>query len=531
MLVQKGGRIDVLDSEFCANYLTSASAEPCADGICITNAGGHVQCDVAGCLPVCTECADHLPRSPSSAPTVPLYPTVRMGSEKRGLNLRLVATWVIGSWIGCLGTYCVIVVWRRYARKVRMLHHTVCAGATLNVALLPGAERMDEAPPELSPSLRPLLRQGVELVGSSIMNSHALSLAPVFAVEPNESRIVIWSPGMVVAAPMLADPLNLPLSGLPFVNPNDGCLLNRRIRTIFDAPAQHDTAATFMLHLRTSRGFVLLEMRADHLVGSSGPIIVLAGRHVDESLACMMARESSVAASESNLDLNRDADDDHAVSVRFRSVSEVGSDQADDIDEATLIPASCASDSTISELTTPTLSEPSTFGGRSSAISGISSMTMSSVQLTLRPPPSVARRANALSTTDAEDTSPPKYRATQTFEATEPWQLSFAQGDFLQLLNADSGGGWCEVANMNAPGRTGKVPSWIFEPCANNASAASSNGAAAAASAFFVRAASQTARSEEAETGGSAGSAARRVHWLLLMKQLDAVVAKRLDVR
>ena len=143
----------------------------------------------------------------------------------------------------------------------------------------------------------------------------------------------------------------------------------------------------------------------------------------------------------------------------------------------------------------------------------------------------MARRANALSTTDAEDTSPPKYRATQTFEATEPWQLSFAQGDFLQLLNADSGGGWCEVANMNAPGRTGKVPSWIFEPCANNASAASSNGDAAAASAFFVRAASQTARSEEAETGGSAGSAARRVHWLLLMKQLDAVVAKRLDVR
>ena len=195
--------------------------------------------------------------------------------------------------------------------------HTRCGQRT---AIAGGVELRVGEDGETLPGYQPLLRQNeqsIELVGCSVMASYERSLAPIFVVGRNGMRVVTWSPGMVIAAPTLVDPVGTLIVDLPFVNPRDGQRFDQNLRRIFEAPAEHDNTQTFMLHLRTRSGRALIETRADHLVTESEPIVVMTGRTVDSDLACIIARESVVAGSESN--------DDVYDEVRLRSVSEVGS--------------------------------------------------------------------------------------------------------------------------------------------------------------------------------------------------------------
>jgi hypothetical protein len=51
-----GGEIDLENTLFESNY--DGSNNGATSGIGVVNLGGQVQCDVAGCLPVCTKCED-----------------------------------------------------------------------------------------------------------------------------------------------------------------------------------------------------------------------------------------------------------------------------------------------------------------------------------------------------------------------------------------------------------------------------------------------------------------------------------------
>ena len=328
----------------------------------IVNLGGQIWCEAMDCLEICTACKSVPSGSPTASPLATLHPTPQpklpTHAESKSSILLMVAA---GGLSGALVLAVVVAVdrRRRYARRA--------SGRTLFEPLLGQADQ--DAP-------APILPQSVELVGCSVMNSYELSPAPIFVVGRNSLCVAKWSPGMKIVAPMQDSPVGLPVADLPFVNPSDGHRFDRNLRRIFEAPAEHDKTQTFMLYLWTRNGRVLLETRADHLVTETEAIVVFTGREVDSDLACMMARESAVAVSESNYDTN--AKYSGTDGEWLRSVSEVGSIKGDDIraDDKGIIrgdDARIGSDGTIdvccdeagggasavSSLTMPTFSAPS----------------------------------------------------------------------------------------------------------------------------------------------------------------------------
>ena len=78
--MDKDGRIDILESLFKGNSAFFFGNDESG----IVNLGGHIQCDVTGCLQVCNACGDHpVPSakpssSPTSMPSESLYPTVSL---------------------------------------------------------------------------------------------------------------------------------------------------------------------------------------------------------------------------------------------------------------------------------------------------------------------------------------------------------------------------------------------------------------------------------------------------------------------
>ena len=540
VLVFTDGCISLSNSEFRTN-----SEENSTGGIGIVNRGGEVLCDVTGCLQVCTQCKDYpVPSawpssSPTMMPTVSLHPTLSLPptpnptvAERRETN-NLVVLWLVVAGLALCMSIAVPAEWWRRTRRRRGLgpNSNHAAHAAERTALssyrapLLGQDATNNEPESLV---------SVELVGHAVLKTYELSLAPTFVVGCVDMRITIWSPGMESVAPLHVDPVGSLLVDLPFVNPNDGDRLFKKLDKIFAAPAEHDCSAkVFALYLTTLRGAVLLEMRADHLVSEAEPIIVLTGRMLDADLACMMAYEgSAVAPSEANGDSKDDNGEtpDAGIDQRFRSVSEVGSAKGDDDDillptqKALTIFSSEPSDSIISELTMPTLSAPSKASDDRSAIS---SLTMSSAFRS----PSAARASTRASpvmpdgaslTINPEDTAatPPEHVdkraseeatehwqrsqvkgdvlvAKQAFEAERYWQMSLAKGDALLLLDAGIGFGWCEVAHVGAPEHKGKVPCSCVGP--------------AAASTRDLR-----SEASEGESGGGApGSVAQAVGVLL----------------
>ena len=330
----------------------------------IVNQGGQVQCASMECLPVCTTCESVPSMAPTSHPTGSPQPNVKAGGEANNSPYRI---WLEVAGSGVMVAWLLVIAmaveWRR--------HRTLCGFRGTAV------DELQVGQTTFSNYQRPLLGQedahpeSVELVGCSVMMSYERSPAPIFVVGRNGLCVTKWSPGMAIAAPALVDPVGSPVSSLPFVNPRDGRRFDRNLRRIFETPAEHDNAQTFVLHLRTRNGHVLLEMRADHLVTEAEPIVVMTGRQVDSNLACMMmAPESAVAPSESKYDANlNDEFDESGDRFRLRSVSEVGSSKGDDAnadgDDKDAVYRQLLGDdayrevtsaSTISSLTSPTFS-------------------------------------------------------------------------------------------------------------------------------------------------------------------------------
>ena len=353
----------------------------------VVNQGGQIQCDAMECLPFCTACQ----LVPSQMPTPAPMPTSHHPTEPPPQNVRArdkatsIPVLLMAAGLG--GALAVaIAVGLRRRRLTRCGRRTVIA---VNVEL-----RVGEGGETLS-GHQPLLHrqnaQRTELVGYSVMASYERSLAPIFVVGRNSMRVVTWSWGMAIAVPTLVDPVGMPIVDLPFVDPRDGQRFDQSLRRIFEAPAEHENTQTFMLHLRTRSGRALIETRADHLITELEPIVVMTGRTVDSDLACIMARESVVAGSESDYDATVDL-------ARLRSVSEVGSIQGDDayadggdsiLDNAAgcQVPGEDAdaegtinSDdivaSLVSSLTMPTFGAHSNVNG-TSVISSMSSLTIS----------------------------------------------------------------------------------------------------------------------------------------------------------
>ena len=234
----------------------------------IVNLGGQIRCEDMECLELCTACVPS--GSPAVSPTPqPKFPT-HADSKSSSLLMATAAGGLGTTWL------VVAVIWRR---------RQICPQLQLETPL---------------GNQQPLLGQddhvapAVELVGCSVMNSFELSPAPIFVVGRDSMCVVKWSPGMEVAAPILGDPVGLPVADLPFVDQSDGHRFDRDLRRIFEAPAEHNNARTFMLYLWTKNGRVLLETRADHLVTETEAIVVFTGREVDSDLACMITRESAV---------------------------------------------------------------------------------------------------------------------------------------------------------------------------------------------------------------------------------------------
>ena len=299
-----------------------------SSGTGIVNLGGQVQCSIMECLPVCVACVavpSQMPTkfSPVPHPTVPEHVTAPDGTK----GFQSFSIWLVAAAGVSMAWFAVAIKWQHRSRG-----HTRCGfGRTSPTVELPYGDI-------LSGYQRPLLghddqtireSESIELVESAgVMMSYEHSPAPIFVVGRNR-RIIKWSPGMEIAAPMLVDPVGMCIPDLPFVNSGDGDRFDKIVRRIFEAPAEHAHDRTFILHLTVSCGHVLLEMRADHLVTQGEPIVVMTGRQLESDLACMMAQETTVAGSESKDDANIDYNDTDERSERFRSVSEEGSIKGD----------------------------------------------------------------------------------------------------------------------------------------------------------------------------------------------------------
>lgn len=387
LLHEGGGVIELLQSTFQSNYATNST-----DGIGITNLGGEVQCEPARWFPVCT--AVFSPPAPQPTAGWPLLsppptpqPTVVVATTpvSRRSETNLMIWLVVGVCLGlALLMVGVAIAWQREAWRHRMLRY---------VGLEPSGGTVER---QMRSNQQPMLpREGaseyLELVTRSIMSSYEVSPAPVFVVSCHAIRISLWSPGMTEAAPMVSRPVGCLLSELPFVNASDGARLHRMMVRIFEAPGEHDTTRTFMLHFK----HVLLEATATHvLIAESEPIIVMTCRLVDSALSGLMACESVVELSERNHDVAEEEED-----CRFDSVSLAGSTVggAHDALTAAHVAANVAAhrglaargavhcddrrtdgetaSSTISSVTMPSLPDPSS----KASMSSVSSLTMEPV--------------------------------------------------------------------------------------------------------------------------------------------------------
>ena len=339
----------------------------------IVNLGGEIQCGEMECLSACTACAMVPSRAPSPLPTTvspTAMPTAAPTTEQARTDVNAQSRLVSGLSAGCLALLAIgVVVVTRY-RTGRPCGF----GLSLNP---------DGGAPELPSNQQSLLQlengttvpASVELVERSVMvKSYETSPAPVFVVGRDSMRITLWSPGMAIAAPTLRNPVGSLLSDLPFVKASDQARLDQFLRCIFEAPAEHDHAQTFMLHLRAKSSLVLLEMVATHFfVRDSEPIIVMTGRQIDSDLAVLLASGTVIATSEANHDVLGD-DVCWGESPYLVSVSQAGSIKDDD-DDNVLLPINDhvpgVTSSVISALSLPTLEEASRIDG-----SSVSSLTM-----------------------------------------------------------------------------------------------------------------------------------------------------------
>ena len=326
VVIGKGSIIDLLHSALCTT----------AQGYCgIRNLGGEILCHtIDGCVRYCTACLSPTPQqpttptppptagdevvpslspttssdekvAPSSLPT--LQPSVaKTGSKqsRRSWSQNIVPWYVSAGLVCVLGLGVVMLGLGVVVRRYRMLCcvrpnpelRAELQFATLNPELvaeedmvLPVLQLDGTSEPEPSP---------IEFAShSTVMKSYEVSPAPVFVVNRSSMRITLWSPGMMMASPMLTAPLGCLLSELPFVNAIDGERLHRALVRFFDE--NDDVIRTVMLHLRAQGGHVLLEMVATKVFATeSEPSIVLTGRKVDCGLAGLMACASAVASSE-----------------------------------------------------------------------------------------------------------------------------------------------------------------------------------------------------------------------------------------
>ena len=275
-----------------------------------------MQCGEMECLPICTACVLGPSPMPSPLPTT-VAPTALPTAAPTAGQIRANATnmprLVAGLASGCLVLLAigVVAIWNCTCRRcdVGLGDDDSTRGASAlpsNQQSLLWLDNDHIAKSEL-----------VELVERSVMiRSYATSPAPVFVVGRDSMRVTLWSPGMAIAAPMLRNPVGCLLSDLPFVNASDGYRLGRFLRRIFEAPAEHDAARTYMLHLQNRHRNVLLEMVATHFdVRGSEAVVVMAGRQVDSDLAVLLARETTVATSEANYNENTDEDDNDVLPI------------------------------------------------------------------------------------------------------------------------------------------------------------------------------------------------------------------------
>ena len=183
MLLYKDGVVDLVQSTFHANFAITNSSD--ADGIGIVNIGGELQCDIPGCLPVCTACLSPQPTQqpttvqqarPSSPPT-----DDAAVSNEQSLAESVVSwfQWAVGTAGGLL---CGVLAWRLRTRCRK-------GSSADTIELEQPYLLLDDELASHADS------KSVELVSRSVMNSHAHSPAPVFAVCCQTVRITLWSPG------------------------------------------------------------------------------------------------------------------------------------------------------------------------------------------------------------------------------------------------------------------------------------------------------------------------------------------------
>ena len=334
--------------------------------------------------------------APTAVPTADLtYEKHRADDATNQLQL------VCGLLAGCLILLAICVVFVRHGTGTR-------CGIGLNKASSFGGTSSNQESLLRQDGFTIIEIDSVELVERSVMiRSYEKSPAPVFVVGRDSMRVSLWSPGMAIAAPMVRNPLGGLLSDLPFVNASDGDQLDQFLRRIFEAPAEHDAARTYMLHLRNRHRNVLLEMVATHFhVRDSEPIIVMTGRQVDSDLAVLLSCGTAVAASEANHDVN--AHGAWGESSHLQSVSQAGSIKGDDDDDDMLLPINDREDdgvssSVVSTLTMSTFKPLSKICGGSTVSSlttptmtpgpSLSSLPMRTFRSPRPPPPSAARAA------------------------------------------------------------------------------------------------------------------------------------------
>ena len=371
-MLQEGGVADIRHSGFQENV------DATSFGIGIVNLGGEVQCDLAGCFPVCTVCQSS---SPTPQPTVEQGqsppPTPRPSFEgalspSPQMKTIVIFTFTIAAVAGFMIVVICVVMVRRACRRGDgyQFGETRFYSNQQPLLRLDGARNDHDVEPE----------ELVELVEYPVMRSYEFSPAPVFVVAQTSMRIVLWSPGMAETAPMALNPVGCLLSDLPFVNASDGYRLHRVLGRIFEAPARHEHTRTFMLHMFAGNRHVLLDMVAAHVsVTESESIIVMTGRVVDSGLAGLMACKSAMSPSEANHDV---VNEDEVL----RSVSQAGSIKGgDDNGDGSHDPVPPAHDkvcSAISSITMPSMVShgpvPSAHDKMSSAISSITMPSMES---------------------------------------------------------------------------------------------------------------------------------------------------------
>ena len=314
VLVHKNGLLDLLGSVFENNWDDKLSD---LSGVGIVNLGGEIDCDDDGCFPVCDVCLDDdevLSPGPAPQPARP---------KTNGTDTRSRWWFVTGSVIGGL-VACSATLFFSCRRSV------TCQFRNSDQRDTPGLE----LPVEQALQQRLLLEDkqpdgSVQLALRSVVKC---SPAPIFVVSC-DMRISAWSPGMDIAAPILVNPIGALLLDLPFVNTRDGARLQQILGKIFEdqTETEHENAQTFMLHLFTKNGNVLLEMVANSFFAESELVVVMTGREVDLRLVGLLSHERAVGAARE--DKNSDTADSCEDEMPLHSASDVGcSFEGDDVD-------------------------------------------------------------------------------------------------------------------------------------------------------------------------------------------------------